>query len=139
MYIYIPLSSRIQRLDNGRIKTSTYRKTTFTGLMMGYFSFCPRIYKLSLINTLLDRIYKINNTWDGINNDFNKLKEILLKNCYPRNLIDQLIRQFVNSKNNDENNTTQEPTTDNYYFKLPFIGHTSNVTVEKIKFLTKYK
>ena len=43
--------------------TSVYRKKTFTGLLTNYFSFTSLSYKLGLIRTLVDRTYKINNTW----------------------------------------------------------------------------
>ena len=45
--------------------TRVYRKKTFTGLLTNYFSFTPFSYKLGLIRTLVDRTYKIKNTWAG--------------------------------------------------------------------------
>ena len=50
-------------LDNSHpsIVTSVYRKKTFTGLLTNYFSFAPLNYKLGLVRTLVDRVYKINN------------------------------------------------------------------------------
>ena len=42
--------------------TSVYHKPTYTGLLTNYFSFIPHSYKTGLIRTLVDRIYKINNT-----------------------------------------------------------------------------
>ena len=38
---------------------------TFSGLLTHYFSFVPVTYKLGLFRTLVDRVYKINNTWLG--------------------------------------------------------------------------
>jgi len=54
-------------LDNSHpsIVTSVYRKKTFTGLLTNYFSFAPLNNKLGLVRTLLDRVYKINNSWAG--------------------------------------------------------------------------
>ena len=45
--------------------TSVYHKPTFTGLLTNFRSFIPLGYKIRLIKTLLDRIYKINNTGKG--------------------------------------------------------------------------
>ena len=45
--------------------------------MTNYFSFIPYPYKLGLIRTLVDRAYKINNTWLGFYEDIKKLTEIL--------------------------------------------------------------
>ena len=53
--------------------TRVYRKKTFTGLLTNYFSFTPFSYKLGLIRTLVDRTYKINNTWVGFHEDIKKL------------------------------------------------------------------
>ena len=42
--------------------TSVYHKPTFAGLLTNIRSFIPLGYKIRLIKTLLDRIYKIDNT-----------------------------------------------------------------------------
>jgi len=52
----------IENTHCGSIVNGTYRKTTFTGLLTNYFSFPPRSYKIGLIRTLTDRVFKINNT-----------------------------------------------------------------------------
>ena len=44
-------------------------KNTFTGLLTNYFSFSPLNYKLGLVRTLLDQVYKINKSWVGFNLD----------------------------------------------------------------------
>ena len=49
--------------------TRVYRKKTFTGLLTNYFSFTSYSYKAGLISTLIDRAYKINNTWLGLHED----------------------------------------------------------------------
>ena len=41
-----------------------------------FFSFTPSIYKIGLIKTLLDRSYKINNTWRSFENDLENLTKI---------------------------------------------------------------
>ena len=58
--------------------TSVYRKKTFTGLLTNYLSFTSHSYKLGLIRTLVDRAYKINNTWLGFHEDITKLTKIVL-------------------------------------------------------------
>ena len=53
-------------LDNSNppsLVTSVFRKSTYTGLLANFFSFTPFPYKLGLIRTLVDRTFKINNTW----------------------------------------------------------------------------
>jgi len=72
---------------NNKLKTSIFRKSTFTGVLTNFFSFTSFSYKLGLINTLLDRAYKINNTSSGLDNDFADIKNILMRNNYPAELI----------------------------------------------------
>ena len=49
--------------------TSVYRKPTYTGLLINFFSFTSSKYKNDFIKTLLDRCYKISNTWLGFDKD----------------------------------------------------------------------
>ena len=74
---------------SGRLITSAYRKSTFTGLLQNYDSFVPSTYKKGLIKTLIDRTFRLNNIWAGFHLDLEKLKVILQKNEYPLKLIDK--------------------------------------------------
>ena len=62
-----------------RLITSVYWKSTFTGLLQNYNSFVPFAYKKGLIETLIDRTFRLNNTWVGFHLDLEKLKVILQK------------------------------------------------------------
>jgi len=55
--------------SNQGIITSVIHKKTHTGLLTNYYSFVPFSYKLGLVRTLVDRIFKINNTWVGFHLD----------------------------------------------------------------------
>ena len=59
----------IDNSDPKSIHTSVYRKKTFSGLLTNYFSFCSFVYKIGLIGTPVDRIYNINSTWLGLQQD----------------------------------------------------------------------
>ena len=54
----------IDKASNNRI-TTKYKKSTDTGLLTNYLSFITTKYKLRLVKTFVDRLYKINNTWSG--------------------------------------------------------------------------
>ena len=72
-------------IDNGQSEfpvTSVFRKKTYTGLLTNFFCFTPSSYKLGLIRTLVDRAFKINNTWKGFNKDINQLTSILMKKFF---------------------------------------------------------
>ena len=43
------------------LNTTTYHKSTYSGLLLNFDSFTSRFYKISLIKCLIDRAYK-NNT-----------------------------------------------------------------------------
>ena len=83
----------IDNNDPSSSLTSVYRKKTFTGLLTSYFSFTSYSYKVGLIKTLVDRAYKINNTWLGFHEDINKLTDILKKNLFPAHLIEKIINR----------------------------------------------
>ena len=85
----------IENSDPKSIHTSVYRKKTFSGLLTNYFSFCSFVYKIGLIRTLVDRIYKINSTWLGFHRDIKKLTFILRNNCYPFNIIEKVTKQYL--------------------------------------------
>ena len=55
----IPFLDILISSQDGSFRTSVYRKSTFVGLFMNFMSFTPMYYKLGLIKTLIDRVYKI--------------------------------------------------------------------------------
>ena len=98
----------IDNHDPSSSLTRIYRKKTFTGLLTNYFSFTSYSYKVGLIKTLVDRAYKINNTWLGCHEDINKLTDILKKNLFPAHLIEKIINHYISG------------TQSNHYPGLPF-------------------
>ena len=75
--------------------TSVHRKKTFTGLLTNYFNFTTHSYRVGLIKTLVDRAYKINNTWLGFDEDITKLMDIRKKNIFPAHLIKKIINRYI--------------------------------------------
>ena len=100
--------------------TSVYCKKTFTGSLTNYFSFTSYSYKVGLIKTLVDRAYKINNTWLGFHEDINKLTDILKKNLFPAHLIEKIINRYITGTQSNHHPRGSLPTTSpTFYFKLP--------------------
>ena len=60
-----------------------------------FFSVTPPCYKIELVKTLTDRVFKINNTWLGFNIDIQKLFVILCKNLYPEHALNTLIHRYI--------------------------------------------
>ena len=113
--------------------TSVFRKRTYTGLYTNYNSFTSYIYKVGLVRTLIDRVYKINNTWAGFDCDIRNLVVNLQKNGYPI----WLINKFVNKRLREPTQNTAIEKSSNKYFKLPYIGYYSRIAQRKINAIAK--
>ena len=87
---------------------------------------------------MLDRCYKINNTWVGFDKDLENLTKTLNKNQFQTKLINKVTKKYLHLKLDKrplENNT--EVKTDTRFFKLPYIGKYSNIAHKKIQNLVK--
>ena len=120
-------------IDNSQniLKTLTYHKFTYSGLLLNYNSFTFHFYKIGLIKCLIDRAYKFKNTWPSFHHDVSKIKDILKRNSYPPFIYYQIIKAYIdkihyNSKISSEVRKSQ-------YFNLPYIGKYS----EQVKKLCK--
>ena len=82
--------------QNNQLKTSAYRKPTFSGVFTHYESYIDQSYKKSLIFTLLSRCYSICSDYTLFHLEVEKLREILKKNSYPSGIIEVSIRTFLN-------------------------------------------
>ena len=78
--------------------TSVYHKPTFTGLLTNFRSFISLGYKIRLIKTFLDRIYKINNTWKGFHENVKLCINYLSRNLFPKSVIDRNIKEYLDKK-----------------------------------------
>ena len=142
-YLPYSMSSCPVLLDNSNppsLVTSVFRKSTYTGLLTNFLSFSPFPYKLGLIRTLVDRTFKINNTWTGFHNNIKELANILGKNQFPSSLVNRTVKQYLNKffaspllasaiTNSNEIRT--------HYYKLPFVGPFSTYVQRRIRNLTQ--
>ena len=117
--------------------TRVYRKKTFTGLLTNYFSFTPFSYKLGLIRTLVDRTYKINNTWAGFHEDVKKLLLILRKNLFPSHIVERVIRRYITKTQTPPNILVSPPSNSTHFFKLPYVGPFSILAQNRLRNLLK--
>ena len=74
-----------------------FHKKTCTGLLTNFYSFVPFSYKSGLIRILIDRTFKINNTWAGFHLDINNLIKTLKRDLFPSNIIENVVRKFLNN------------------------------------------
>ena len=117
------------------LQTLVFHTKTYTGLLLNYFSFVPNCYKLGLIKTLADRMYRINNSWTGFDKDLKDLNNILQKNEYPLQMTDYIVKSYLNDKiycSNKKSSENAELEIKIGYFKLSFIGLHSKLMQKKI-------
>ena len=119
--------------SNQGIITSVFHKKTYTGLLTNYCSFVPFSYKLGLVRTLVDRIFKINNTWAGFHLDVNNLTKTLRKNSFPSSVIENVVRKFLNNHFTPDSSQSGARKDNCLYFKLPYIGPFSIITQRRIR------
>ena len=58
-------------------------------------SFSLFTYKVSLIECLIYRSFKICNSWNSFRNDIENIKSNLIKNAYPPFLINKVIKKYL--------------------------------------------
>ena len=81
------LDVKIKRTKDFKFQTSTYRKPTFTGVMLNWNSLTSIRYKTGLIRCLLDRLNKICSSEEQKEIEMALLRLIFLNNNYPSLII----------------------------------------------------
>ena len=78
-------------------KLDTSGKNTFTGLGLSFFSFCPLMFKVNSIKTLLSRAKHVCSTFTALNKELSFLVQYFHNNGYPKPLVYAQIRKFIQS------------------------------------------
>lgn len=124
-------------INNGsNPSTSIYRKHTFTGVMLNYLSYNPLCYKISLVKTLIHRIFMICSTWQIFHVDLSALKHILERNMFPPKVIESEIRSYLEKKLGTENQCNQNKN-EVRFFKLPYLKDISESARKNINSIQK--
>ena len=132
------LDIEIQRF-NDNFATSVYRKPTFSGQGLSFFSFCSFLFKINAMKTLIHRAYRLSSSYFKLNDEFEFLVNYFRNNGYPSPLIYSQIKQFMNKlflvNINDFENDSRQP----FYCSLPFFGpQTDRLKNELDSMFTKY-
>ena len=78
---------------------------------------------MGLVRTLVDRVYKINNSWLGFHKDIKNLIFILRKNVFPVHIVEKVINRYLSRATIHPSASSQvQQTVSTYYFKLPYVG-----------------
>jgi hypothetical protein len=104
------------RRPDGSVRTSVYRKSTWTGLYTNFCSFVPRTYKINLVKSLFSRAHKIC-SHDSLETELDLIRKVLLDNGYPPFFIDRF-------KKSDQCSPDKYfgPEKKPIFLRLPFIG-----------------
>ena len=120
------------------IKISHFKHITLTctALLLNLKSFTLFSYKISLIKCLIERSIKIRNNGNSFHNDTENIKPNLIKNAYPPFLINKITKKYLNYKFSSNQNQLKD-TSDNHYFKVPYMGNLSHHIKNKLSKLCK--
>ena len=118
----------VERGDSSFL-TSVYRKPTFTGLYLNWHSFAPKSRKLNLIRCISYRALNICSECK-IDNELRAIKDILIDNGYPEDVIDSNIKYTV-TKSMDTNKVFG-PLKCPVYFRLPWVSFDTEYIANKI-------
>ena len=99
---------------------------------MHYLSFTPFSYKIGLVKTLLHRAFVISSNWSIFHLELSKTKELLEKNLYPSNFIDQQRKQYLHAQFSDKKHKKPSNSTYVSYYKLPYIENLSTEIKQKL-------
>jgi hypothetical protein len=103
------------RKTNGLIKTSVFRKKTWTGLYSSFYSFVPRSFKISMIKSLVSRAVKICSP-ESLDAELLFIRKTLLENGYPPFFLDRYMQVCESSPK------SFGPEKKPVFVKLPFLG-----------------
>jgi len=123
---------KITRNNDNSISTSTYRKPTFTGVMLNWNSLTSIKYKKGLIICLLDRSNKICSTEAQRIEEMEDLRNLLIDNNYPPHIIENEFKRFEKYKQlNVEKSSNQDEKIK--YLSIPFINDKSETIGRKMQ------
>ena len=108
---------------DGHFDTSVYVKPTDKGLYMQYNSHTPEQYKKSVVNSLINRAFKLSSTEEARRNELSRVTQVLVNNGYPQTVVDRTIeRKLTRLRNQQGDNPDATPhgTTEdiNFYAQL---------------------
>ena len=98
----------ISGINNQNLTLQTYKKFTYTGLLLNFKSFASFSYKISLNKGLVDRSFKVCNNWNSFHNDIEGIKSNLIKNAHLPFWIDKVIKKYFNYKFSSNQNQLKD-------------------------------
>ena len=134
----LPFLDVLVTRDNNIFHTSVYRKPTFTGLGLNFYSFCPTFYKNNSCKTLIDRAYKISSNYNNLHSEILVLRKYFKDNNYNSFNFEYLVNKYL------WNIYRPKPVIftvkkDIRYVKFPYIGTLSNKLTKQLQSVLQNK
>ena len=107
--------------EGGRLHTSVYRKSSFSGLGTSFFSFISRSLKYSAISSLLNRAFRISSSYSSLHSELEFMKRFFQNNGFPLNLVYTFIRKFLDIQYAKPSVSYDVPKLQRY-FVFPYFG-----------------
>jgi hypothetical protein len=121
---FLPFLDLGVAVESGKITTEIFRKKTFSGLGISFFSYAPLKYKVNAIKTLLHRAYYLSSSFLNFSNEIEFLRNFFIENGFPFNLFDNQCKKFLDLIYQPNAVTTNVPQR-KVYFSLPYYGKPS--------------
>ena len=133
----LPFLDCLVSRENGQFSTSVFRKSTFTGLGLSFFSFMSHIYKINSIKTLLFRAKTISSNHTVLNKEISFLVNYFWQNGYPKSVVYKVIKNFI-SKLQNSRPLIHTVAKQKLFVSLPFFGmHSERMKNEIIEIIGK--
>ena len=124
--------------ENGKFATNIYRKQTFNRISTSFKSFIPETYKIGLIKSLLFWCFSLWSDFIKLHHEVDKLKSILYKNSYTRDLVDKCTKEFLHKILAPKSIVSTVPKLD-LTKALPYLGKLSFQIHTRINYVKKNK
>ena len=111
---------------------SIYRKPTFSGLGISFFSHCPLKFKTNAISTLLFRAYNLTSNYILFHKEINFLKTFFINNGFTESIYYQKVNNFLNDIYKPKSNIHTAPKLQ-FYFNIPYIGDKTTDLLKELK------
>ena len=110
---------------NNKFNSSVFRKPTFSGLGLSFFSFCSFKFKVNAIKTLIYRGFHVCSSYAAMDTEFKFLRTFFHSNGFPSKIIECYISKFLSKQLQPKPTPVASVARDKLYFTLPFVGHHS--------------
>ena len=84
--------------EQGKFTASVYRKPTFSGIYIHFYSFLPSTYNIGMIHTLVFRCFGNCSCWTKFHLELVELMDVSKDNGYPENFIKYCFKEFLDNK-----------------------------------------